>query len=907
MPIRVNASVEDRAEELRGTIVNGYGRTPNDVMIVGEAPGANEARQGRPFVGRSGEEQARYLAQHDFNVRSAYITNVVKEFTPGNPDPTPTQIAQWGPVLHEEIIDVRPRVILAVGRFAMRWLLDLDAVDNDTMSALHGLPRKSPHYRDLIVVPVHHPASGFYDDDNRTLCAHDYAAAVRVIRDVRAGRPVPIVEDRHEGQEQYHDVSGRDIENIVGNLDEDQALGIDTEGYSHHCWSVQISPHPGRGYTLRTEREDFPRGIRAIQRHVDGRGGMQPWLAIHNGMHDLEICRQVGLELFNARLFDSMYAAYIMRTEPQGLKPLAWRWVGMRMASYWGTIGPAGVNKQLDYITRIYEREWLKPEPRVIHENDGTFRLYKPQPIERRADAILTDWYSGKMGTDDDEEKHWRKIAARWSQVDAELRRMVEQVQGPFPIGTLADLPLDKAVYYASRDPDATLRLFYALTGELQRLGLSQLMDDGMSVLPLFEEMQSAGMPGRRAKFEALAASMVERKRELQARISARYYDGRPFNPNSDDQVRTIMRRRALTGEKLTSGGKTGVRKVSTAKKSIEHLRYEDPAIADIIDWREHDKIDSAFCQPAIERLGDEEYAPIHCDIKITRVATRRISASNPNLTAIPTRHELGKRVRDCYEVPDGELFGSWDLSQIEMRYMAHVSRDPLLVRFFNDERLDVHAETAARIFGLRVYEKAETKAEMYQEVDELRHRYPAKRAGFGIITNISGPGLLDQLRMFGCKGWDEDGTTRLIAEWLKVYKGVADYLDLKRREAQQRGMVRDCWGMPRYLPGVWSVDRKTRGEAERAASSHCISGGAQGLLQRAMAWLKPFVWEMRQGGLNVRWVLQIHDEVILRFQEDLWDTINPLVKEGLVDHSMKLIVPIKCSGSKARSWGKLK
>lgn len=246
-------------------------------------------------------------------------------------------------------------------------------------------------------------------------------------------------------------------------------------------------------------------------------------------------------------------------------------------------------------------------------------------------------------------------------------------------------------------------------------------------------------------------------------------------------------------------------------------------------------------------------------------------------------------------------------MSQIEMRYMAHISKDKLLNQFFNDPKLDVHCETAARIFHLPVDRSATDKKVMYAAIDEKKHRYPSKRAGFGIITNIMGQGLLDQLRMFGCKGWDKRKCDELIDNWLGVYTGVRAFLNDTKEEARRNGVVYDCWGMPRYLPGVWSEDDVVVGEAERAASSHKIQGGAQGMIQNAMIWLKPRIRELQEAGLKVRWVLQIHDELILMFEEELWEILNPLVREALTQHSLKLSVPIECSGSMARTWGKLK
>jgi len=352
-------------------------------------------------------------------------------------------------------------------------------------------------------------------------------------------------------------------------------------------------------------------------------------IPIHNAMFDIEMCRNMGIDLFGAALWDTMYAAYITCIEPQGMKPLARRWCGMKMRSYEETVGEAGLHKQEAYLLSVIEMmPWPKPDPRVEYNNDGTADLYTPQPVERRAEAILKDLYAGKLSKKGEPTDPY----ARWKKVDRDLKRMVEARLGPMPIGTLGDIPPNEATYYASRDPDATLRLYGRMAPALEEQGLTKLMAAGMEVLPVFEEMQASGMPASRSYFEQLRDDMWVRMCELQERIQNKHFGGKPFNPASPDQVIELMKRRKLKGQKSTNTGK-----VSTAKKSIEHLRYEDEAIADVIDWREHQKIKDGFCTPILSRIPDGvEISPIRTSIKTTRVATRRISASDPNLPRCP-------------------------------------------------------------------------------------------------------------------------------------------------------------------------------------------------------------------------------------------------------------------------------
>jgi len=856
-------------------------------MIVGEAPGKEEAARGRPFVGKSGQEQDAYLARHGLSSYTAYVTNVCKEYREGNPDPTHEQIERWTPELLREIDEVRPRIILAVGRFAVRWFLGDDA----DMERVHGMPHhagafdpsRAERARGAVVVPVYHPAFGFYDGDMRAVISYDYEQAARAYRLVLANREThlrfPV--DEYGDAVHYCDVTGAEMHECLDGVD--GPVGLDTEGVPGAVWSVQVSTAPGTGFILRCSQPDFDVGIRAIQRYVN-RGGL---VVIHNAMYDIGIAREVGLELRHARLWDTMYASYLLRLEPQGLKPLAYRWLGVRMTSYEETVGDAGYQKQIDYLTQTLElAPWPKAEPRAITDNAGRSRLYRPQSVDRRAMAILQAAL----------EDPTIDIRKRWADVDPPSRALVEAVLGEMPIGTLDDIPLERAIRYAVRDADVTLRLFDPLCEAHHHHKLTGLMNSGMEVLPIFEEMQATGMHVRRSYFLAFHENLTREMEKIGATISHKFYQGKPFNPGSGEQVAALMRRRGLHGEERTSTGK-----MSTSKKSIEHLREEDPAMDLVMSWREHQKVRDAFVTPVLASIpanvGDDELHPVRCRLKITRVQTRRLAAAEPNMLAFPAEGDLAKRIRAGFVAPPGQLFGAWDLSQVELRYLAHVSGDEKLCSRFRDGA-DVHSETAAEIFRIPV-----------AQVDKMKHRWPAKRAGFGIVYGISGVGLQAQLRMMGGEGWTVEACDELIEKWLDTYPGVRDYIIDTRRKVRQTGVVRDRWGMIRYLPGAWSNDSKTRAEAERTAVSHEIQGGAQGMIQNSMRWLRPIIRELQLAGYGVQWVLQVHDEIILRFDETLHDVIHALVIEALTEHHgvENVRVPIEADGNVAASWDALK
>lgn len=867
------------------TVVLGAGRLPNPVLLVGEAPGKDEAKRGRPFVGKAGREQEWYLRRHRLSSSLWYKTNVVKEYRKGNPDPTPSQIREWSPVLESEIAECRPDLIVAVGRFAARWFLG-DSVD---LEMVHGLPHRAGAFDpsrsgragSAIVLPIYHPALGFYDNDARSIIDWDYQQVAAVIEKIGRGETVEVVEDTTR-ERLYLDVSGKEFSAIVDSLPSDTVLGLDTEGSPDNPWCLQISDREGCGYALRYSRPDFDLGISALRRIAD-RGAL---FVIHNAMFDLEMCRRMGLDLFHARVWDSMYAAYLLRIEPQGLKPLAWRWCGMRMRQYFDVVGDAGAEKQVDYLCEVVSRIWPKPEPRAVLSNDGTAKMYTPWSIERRARKILEDWGGDSEETD---------IGSRWASLDQDLKEIVEREIGPMPVGTLEDVPLTESIDYSVRDSDAARRLYFRLSEKLEELDLTRTMNDCMEVLPVFEEMQSTGMSASRSYFESLHNEMTEEFHKYVSRLSHNFFDDRPFNPNSRPQVATLLRRRGLQAAKRTPSGD-----VSTSKSSIEHLRYTDEAISLVFDARERAHIRDSFCQPVLDRTDPDgpDIQPVRCKIKTTRTATRRLATTDPNLLAIPVRSSLGRRVREGYQCGEGEVYGAWDLSQVEMRFMAHESKDERLCSAFREGR-DIHSETVSTIFGIPL-----------EEVDkeDIETRIPAKTAGFGVLYGIQGEGLLAQLRTLGLEEWDVERCEGLIEGWLDTYPGVRDYIHRTKKEVEKVGWVRDHWGMYRHLPGIWSDEGKIRAEAGRIAVSHRIQGGAQGMIQRSMAWLKPIIRSMQEGGLNVHWCLQIHDEIVMRFSEELWEVLNPLVVEALTEHcGVELRVPVKAEGHMAKTWGGLK
>lgn len=477
--------------------VPGYGPKPCLCMFIGEAPGYHEWEDQRPFVGRSGQELQQYLRQHGLHLSQFYLSNVSQDYTSNNPDPTPEQIAFWVPTLVSEIRNCRPKLIVAIGRHAIQWFLGADA----DLETCHGLPHKPGAFDStdagvcvarivsagldpdtLIIIPCYHPAGAFYRSTTRTgqdiraLLSYDYAQVAATLKSIRAGVPVEFRHDPYAGHEQYLDVTGEqladEISDIADNLD---YFALDTEGTPESQWSMQSSFEDGTARVLRTVQPDFSTGARQIQYLLD-RGVL---VVVHDAStprgccYDTQTCRPMGVELNKPviRIFNTMYAAYLTRIEPQGLKPLSWRRLGIHMTPYQEMVEGLGREKQITYLRTALDTvhyTWSKTAPYNRRLPDGQIKRYKPKSITQRMQSILADVEKDKRNKDDEPVD----IIERWKKVPKTMKAEVVQVLGCMPTATLDDLPLNRAVYYAGQDADATRRLYPILSSMLRMLDI---------------------------------------------------------------------------------------------------------------------------------------------------------------------------------------------------------------------------------------------------------------------------------------------------------------------------------------------------------------------------------------------------------------------------------------------------
>lgn len=834
------------------------------VAALGDAPGVDEARRARPWVGRAGRLFDNILYAVGLDRTEIYLDNL-SPYIPaaGVGHLSQAEIeANRDRIESEILLGVVPRVIISLGRPATRFLLgDVD------MEAVHGLAIRTD-YRPAgwdtplwsgVVVPSFNPAAGLHDVESLVYVHYDLHQAAAAIRgDIS---PIQLADVHpyphyHEGFHEYL---------IHPQLE----VAVDTEGYPDAPWCLSYSAIPGRAYIIRyADRHNMARFKAWIAR--------VPRVLLHSAMYDLEMLRAMGIDIRPDQIRDTAIKAYNLQVEPRGLKALAYRWAGMEMQSYDDLVKPYDQAIARDYLECVLDLEWPKPEPVLERKKGGEFHVRQPQALHTRVRSIFTSLAK-------DPELSLRK---RWVQIEDEIREPAEAMLGPMRRFSFDDMPRPKAIYYAGRDADATKRIAPCLRERITECKLEDTYTLDLGAIPMFSRMQEVGFRVKPGYFEALSPWFQERMDVIRLRIE-QYNRGDYVNPGSSQQVAELLfGRLRLPIQKFTKGHAP-----STQDKVLEALRFHHPVVGDICDWRELANLKDKFSNKLPRYVHDD--GRVRGNIRTTTVVTGRASMTDPPMMAIPVRTEEGRRIRTGFIAGPGMMLGSCDLNQIEMRVMADVSGDPMMIDLFVTGQ-DIHAITAARMFGVKL-----------EDVDEMRHRYPAKRVGFGVITGITGSGLYDQMRLAGVMDYSVADCDQMIEDWFGIYRGVRTYIMNCRANVRATGEARDRSGRIRYLPGVYSDSPNHIGSAERDSHSHYIQGTAQWIIKRAMARIWAHIKDLPRW--TVEPLLQIHDELIFEFEQEREAWVREMVVREMVADTPLFKVPLKAKFNSGTDWGMLK
>ena len=347
-----------------------------------------------------------------------------------------------------------------------------------------------------------------------------------------------------------------------------------------------------------------------------------------------------------------------------------------------------------------------------------------------------------------------------------------------------------------------------------------------------------------------------------------------PFNINSPQQLsRILFEKLQLPTVKKT---KTGF---STDTEVLETLSAIHPLPQKILSYRTLSKLKSTYID-VLPNLINPHTGRIHASFNQMVVATGRLSSSDPNLQNIPIRGEEGKKIREAFVPGEGFVLLSSDYSQIELRILAHISKDPLLIDSFNKNE-DIHAKVAQEVFGVQY-------ADITQDM-----RRTAKVINFGIIYGMSGYGLAKEL------GVSQREAQNYIDAYFERYKGVKNYIERILKETRSNGFVKTMFGRIRYVPEINNHDNSVRQVGERIAMNTPIQGTAADIIKLAMVSIHR---KLKEKCLCSHIIMQIHDELVLEVKDEETETVKDIVKTEM-ENVIKLSVPLNVSLGLGKSW----
>ena len=395
--------------------------------------------------------------------------------------------------------------------------------------------------------------------------------------------------------------------------------------------------------------------------------------------------------------------------------------------------------------------------------------------------------------------------------------------------------------------------------------------------LPLANVLREMEQAGVRVDVEMLKRAEEQLSKEL-ATLEQGIYTvaGMTFNVNSPKQVGEVLFDQLKLDAKAKKS-KTG--QYSTSEEVLLGLKGKHEVVGMILEYRELKKLISTYIA-ALPTYINPETGKIHTTYNQTVTATGRLSSSNPNLQNLPIRSERGQLIRQAVIPDEGCLFLSADYSQIELRLMAHFSQDPHMVEAFRSGQ-DVHAATAAKIFGVTI-----------EEVTKEQRRQ-AKTANFGIIYGISAFGLAQQL---DCS---RSEAKALIDGYFAAFPGVIDYIERQKELARQQGYAVTLFGRKRYLPDIVSHNATVRSFAERNAVNSPIQGTAADIIKMAMVGISN---RLKAEGLQAKMIMQVHDELNFNVPVNEVDRVKEIVVSEM-QNVVHLTVPLIADCGVGKNW----
>ncbi|MFJ2692455.1 DNA polymerase I [Pseudomonas sp. NPDC087336] len=441
---------------------------------------------------------------------------------------------------------------------------------------------------------------------------------------------------------------------------------------------------------------------------------------------------------------------------------------------------------------------------------------------------------------------------------------------------TFDQIALEQAGPYAAEDADITLRLHQALFEKLTAIPTlaSVLTDIEMPLVPVLARIERQGAFVDAALLGVQSIELGDKMVALER--EAFEIAGEEFNLGSPKQLGVILYEKlGLPVLKKTAKGQP-----STAEEVLAKLAEDDYRLPKVLmEYRSMSKLKSTYTDRLPEQINPRT-GRIHTSYHQAVASTGRLSSSDPNLQNIPVRTAEGRRIRQAFVAPKGYKLLAADYSQIELRIMAHLSRDEGLMNAFRNN-LDVHTATAAEVF----------KVELNQVTSDQRRS--AKAINFGLIYGMGAQKLGKDI------GVDTKTAKAYIDTYFARYPGVRQYMDRTRAQAADQGYVETFFGRRLYLPEINSNKPQERAAAERTAINAPMQGTAADIIKKAMVAVDDW---LTSSGLDAKVILQVHDELVLEVREDLVEQVSAELRLHMSE-AAKLDVPLLVEVGVGNNW----
>ena len=526
------------------------------------------------------------------------------------------------------------------------------------------------------------------------------------------------------------------------------------------------------------------------------------------------------------------------------------------------------IETALQYLTPVFEKEDLTLVGQNIKYEIKVFSKYDVEIKSHINDTMLESYLlessSQRHNLNDMADRYLGHQMIKYEDVAGKGKKQI----------CFNEVPVKEALIYGAEDSDATLQIHQILSPRIKENNLEKLLEE--IELPLCRTLAKMEMQGVKIAPAKLEEQSVILKADLQVIEQAIYAQaGQEFNINSPKQLGKVLFE-DLGIDVAKKKTKTGF---STNASVLEKIAEVHPIAQYILEYRSKTKLINTYLD-VLPTLINPNSGRIHTSYRQAQTATGRLSSQNPNLQNIPIRTEDGGKIREAFIAEDGYTMMAADYSQIELRFLAHLSQDENLLDVYQKGG-DIHAETAAAIFGISV-----------EEVTS-KERYSAKAINFGIIYGMGAFTLAKEI------GVSNKQAKQFINSYFERYPRIQEYMDSTVEFCKKHKYVETIFNRKRAIPDIDAKNGMIRTAAQRVAINSRIQGSAADLIKIAMINVQNRIDEEN---LPVKMIMQVHDELVFEVKTEFVDSFKEIVKE-LMESAITLDVPLTVDIGTGTNW----